>query len=480
MDAPGILRALRDSWRLLLVGALLGGALAEVLVLVAAPVYTTETRFFISMSAADSTNAAYEGNLFSQQRVTSYAELVTDQRVTAAVINQLGLDVTPAELADQMEATVVPNTVILAVAVSDPSPTRAVEIAQATSQSFADVVTVLETPQGSRASTVDVHVIAAPLLPQVPTSPRPLRDVATGLVVGFAVAAAVALLRRRLSTRIRTGDQAAEHVGAPVVGMTLVDEDLAAGKVLSTTSSSETLEAIRRIRTNLDFIKAGDPPKVLVVTSAMPGEGKTALAVNLAVQFAAEGRSVTLVDADLRQPGVTRWLDLPGEVGLADVVDGSAELEEAVQSLDSHDRLEVLAAGAAPPDPAGLLTSSPMQQLLETLRKRSDIVILDASSLLPVADTSGLAGLADGVLMCVRWGSTKQGQLRQSRLALERVNARVLGVVLTSVDRSAAAADGYAEAKSSSVRGPFGRRAPAESKTVPLTSGRRQLNDAAG
>ena len=129
VDAPGYFSALRRGWRTILLGLVLGGLAGWLAVHYATPVYTTDTRFFIATSTSENTNAAYEGNLFSQQRVTSYAEVITDQKLLDAVRRDVGLPLTTQQLAGEVSATVVPNTVILDVTVQDSSPTRAVAIA---------------------------------------------------------------------------------------------------------------------------------------------------------------------------------------------------------------------------------------------------------------------------------------------------------------------------------------------------------------
>jgi capsular exopolysaccharide synthesis family protein len=181
-----------------------------------------------------------------------------------------------------------------------------------------------------------------------------------------------------------------------------------------------------------------------MISSALPSEGKTTMTINIALTLAESGRRVAVVEADLRRPRVTRYLQLVGGVGLTNVLAGAADLDEVMQPYGPGG-MAVLAAGPTPPNPGELLASSHMAALIDKLRASHDFVIIDAPPLLPVADSTGLAPLVDGVILSVRYGSTRKDQLSQAVTALERVGARVLGVVLNIVPPNArlAAAYGY-------------------------------------
>jgi capsular exopolysaccharide synthesis family protein len=428
-------------------GLLLGGLLASLTVLMSEPVYQTHVRFFISTSATgDTASAAYEGNLFSQQRITSYAELIADQQVASAVIDDLNLDLTTDQLASRLAVVVIPNTVIMDVTVSDPSAPRAVAIARAIQGEFNRVVTALETPPGGVTSSVTVHVITDPQLPSAPSSPRPVRDITVGMVLGLLVAGAALLLRARLDTRVRDPEHAALELGAPALGVVLQDRALKDEHVLSPESMTPTAEGLRQVGTNLTFLDMAEQPRLVAVTSSMPGEGKTTVATNLAVQLAEEGRRVVLVEADLRHPQLAETLGLTGEAGLSQVLDGSVEPSSALQSYGETGRLRVVVAGPPVTHPGTLLGSPRMRAWLEKLLEDTDLVILDTAPLLSVADTSRLLPLLDGAVVCARWGVVTAKELAQARGALERVGATALGVVVTFVPRSAAPAVGHGAA----------------------------------
>ncbi|GAB3365744.1 hypothetical protein GCM10027300_41540 [Modestobacter lapidis] len=229
---------------------------------------------------------------------------------------------------------------------------------------------------------------------------------------------------------------------APIVGVILRDEALQTQHTIDRDSQSRTAEAYRQLRTNLQFLNVDEPPKVIMISSAVPSEGKTTVAVNLALTLAETGRQVTLVEGDLRRPRVTRYLGMVGGAGLTNILAGSAELEDVLQP-HGDGNLSVIAAGPTPPNPSELLASSHMFKLIDDLRGKNDFVLIDAPPLLPVADASGLAVMVDGVVLSIRYGSTRKEQLQQSRATLDRVGARTLGVILNIVPTKAEITSAY-------------------------------------
>ncbi|MEI4272814.1 polysaccharide biosynthesis tyrosine autokinase [Klenkia sp. LSe6-5] len=443
MNLADVLRALRASWWLLLLGALVGAVVGVSFSLVQTPMYTAQTQLFVSATGSTSTADAFQGNQFSQQRVTSYAQLLTGERLATRVVDELGLDVDPADLAGQIRATAVTDTVLIDVAVTDASPAMAQQIAGAVGAEFGSLVDEIETPVGvDGVSPVKVTVVEEPDLPTSPSSPATLRNTLVGLLLFAAVGGLVAVLRMRLDTTVHEAEVASDIAGAPIIGVILRDDDLANEHTIERNSVSRTAEGYRQLRTNLQFLNVDEPPKVIMVSSAVPSEGKTTLAVNLALALAEAGRSVTVVEADLRRPRVTRYLGMVGGVGLTNILTGSAGLEDVIQPY-GEGNLSVIAAGPTPPNPSELLSSSQMFALIDELRAKNDFVLLDAPPLLPVADASGLAVLVDGVVLSIRYRATTRAQLAQTRATLDRVGGKALGVVLNIVPPKAEVTSAY-------------------------------------
>lgn len=442
MELREILNALRAAWWLLVVGLLVGGLAGLGLSLLGRPKYTSHTQLFVSTTQTATTSDVFQGSQFSEQRVASYARLLVGPRLASLVVRRLDLPLTPAQLSREIGATAISQTVLLDVTVTDPSPARAQRIAAAIGAEFPSLVDELEAPAAGGRSPVKVTVTEAAELPESPSEPRIRRNVALGTLVGLMAAITLAILRTRLDRSVRDPDLAQELASAPLIGTVLKDEMLASRHVIDRVGSHRVAEDYRRLRTNLQFLNVDDPPKVIMISSAMSSEGKTTLTINLGLALAEVGRRVTIVAADLRRPRLTQYLNMVGDVGLTNILAGSAGLDDVLQPYQSES-LFVLAAGPTPPNPGELLASANMSALLDKLRGANDYVLIDAPPLLPVADSTGLATLADGVLLSVRYGRTMKEQLHEAAGTLERVQARLLGIVLNIVPLRADIAGGY-------------------------------------
>jgi receptor protein-tyrosine kinase len=195
---------------------------------------------------------------------------------------------------------------------------------------------------------------------------------------------------------------------------------------------SATAEAFRELRTNLQFLDVDDPPRVLLVTSSLPTEGKSTTAINIALALAEAEHSVVLVDGDMRRPKLNEYLDLIGSVGFSTVLTGRASLHEVLQK-SRFQGLTVLTSGTVPPNPSELLGSLAAKKVLSDLRGGFDYVVVDSSPLLAATDAAILAAESDGVLMIAKFAATKRDQLARAIETLGNVGARILGAVFTMV-----------------------------------------------
>lgn len=442
MELREVLAALRASWWLPVVGLVVGALVALIASLLQTPEYTSRTQLFVSTTDSTSSSDAFQGSQFSQQRVTSYAQLLIGEELARRVIGRLGLDMTPSQLSGEVTATAVTDTVLIDITVTDASAQRAQQVGAALGTEFTILAGELEATDASGVSPVKVTVTDAADLPSAPSSPFTTRNVALGGLVGLLVGAALTIARVRLDRTVKDAEEASELAGAPVIGVVLKDEALTTKHVIERNSTAPIAECYRQLRTNLQFLHVDEPPKVIMISSSVPSEGKTTVAVNLALSLAEAGRQVVLVEGDLRRPRVTRYLGMVGGVGLTNILAGTAELEDVLQPYGDG-ALRILAAGPTPPNPSELLASSHMFKVIDDLRGKNDFVLIDAPPLLPVADASGLAVLVDGVVLSIRYGSTRKEQLQQTRATLDRVGARTLGIILNIVPPKAEISSAY-------------------------------------
>ncbi|MGY1820425.1 polysaccharide biosynthesis tyrosine autokinase [Geodermatophilus sp. SYSU D00079] len=396
-------------------------------------------QFFVSTTDSASTTDAFQGGQFAQQRVASYAELLSGAELAERVVDAVDLDLTPAQVAADVSASTVTGTVLIDATVTDQSREVAERIAAAVADEFPALVTELEAA-GTDAAPVTVAVTDRPGNAAAPDLAA--RNTLFGAVLGLLLGAAAAVARALLDRTVRDKDRAEELAGAPVAGIVFRDPVLEREHTIEH-AGARTAEQYRQMAMSLQYLDVDSPPKVIMVASSVPGEGKTTTVVNLAIALADAGARVTVVEADLRRPRVTEYLGLVGGVGLTNVLAGNAALDEVVQSYGDGG-LRVVAAGPTPPNPARLLGSEQMAVLLDKLRSDNDYVLVDAAPLLPVADARGVATLVDGVLLSVRHGRTTGDQVAEAAAALDTVGARTFGVVLTMVPLTDDLADAHA------------------------------------
>jgi capsular exopolysaccharide synthesis family protein len=241
----------------------------------------------------------------------------------------------------------------------------------------------------------------------------------------------LAVLRDRLDNTVKNRAVFEEVTGAGLVATIPLDKDRRKDPAISFAGNRSAIaEAFRELRTNLQFLEVDDPPRVLVVTSSVPAEGKTTTAINIALALAEGEHNVVLVDADMRRPSLAKYLDLIGAVGFSTVLTGRASINEVLQK-SRFPGLTVLTSGAIPPNPSELLGSMAAHKVLNELRSSFDFVIVDSSPLLAATDAAVLAAASDGVLLLARFSETKREQLARGVGNLRNVGARILGGIFT-------------------------------------------------
>lgn len=450
MDVRAYLTVLRRNLLLIAACVALVVAVVGLVTYRTTPMYESSARVFVSSSQADTTEA-YAGGLLSEQRVAGYVVLVDSSVLAEQVRDWLGVDLTTEELSDMVEARAVQDTGVLELSVRAEDP----ELARLLAQTYAEELIVLseeiETPRGREDSPVKATIIDPADLPREAVSPKPTQNLALALLFGLVLGAAAALLRELLDTSIKTPDDFAATTEAPLMGSIILESGSNRGTLVSDLDvQAPRVEAFRVLRTNLSFVDVDQPTKVFVVTSAVQQEGKTSTAVNLALSLAQTGAKVLLVDADLRRPRIGEVLGLDDAIGVTTVLLGRVGLDEAVQR-HALTELDVLTSGVTPPNAAELLQSKAMASLLEQLRKRYDVVIIDSPPLLPVTDAALIAAQVDGALMVLRYGRTTRDQLATAADRLSQVDAPLVGVVFNMVPASKSVV-GYSYATYGSYR----------------------------
>ena len=443
MELHAYLEVLRRRWVSLVMIALATVAVAAGVTLAMTTQYTATTRLFFAVEGGESVTDLAQGSSFAEKQMTSYAEVATSPLVLNPVINRLDLETTSANLARAVTVTIPPETVILEISAVDPDPNRAAAIANAVGTEVAEVAGELSPDRADGSKAVEATTLAAALVPTDPSSPRVLRNLALGTLLGLLLGLGAALLRNVLDTKVRSELDVRSATESPLLGVIGQDDKVPAHPIiLRDEPLSAAAEAIRRLRTNLKFTDLGVRPRSIVITSAIPGEGKSTTALNLAVALADAGSRVILVDADLRRPSVATCMGMEGRVGLTTVLIGQARVEDVVQHWQDT-TLDVLPSGRIPPNPSELLGSAAMERLLAELTSTYDVVLLDSPPLLPVTDAAVLSNFAGGTVLVVGADRVHRPQLQQAIVSLETAGAHLYGVVVNKIARQEATAYVY-------------------------------------
>ncbi len=298
--------------------------------------------------------------------------------------------------------------------------------------SYADLYRQYEEVRLAEARAQDTVVLTEPALYAIRVRPQTFRNTLMALMVGLMLGVGAAFLIEYLDDTVKTPADIQAVADVPVLaGIARVQDEQKLPLIAATDRKSPVTEAFRILRTNIQFAGVDKPIRSLVITSPGQGEGKSFITANLALVMAQQGHRVIVVDADLRRPLQHKLFGVPRRAGLADVLldPVNISLDDALHPTDAEN-LWVLPSGQKAPNPAELLGSQRMQDLIQALAERADVVIYDTPPLLPVTDASALAKHADGVLLITQVGKTRQPVLYQTLADLRRMDIRVIGVVL--------------------------------------------------
>lgn len=443
LDLRDYLRLFRRNWILIVAAALIGLLVGGATSVLSKPTYVSDTQLFVAIQSSGSVSELQQGNTFSQARVQSYVKTVTSPVVLQPAIDALGLDISPEELAPRVKASTEVNTVLINISISDQSPVQAAAIAQAVANSLIAAVDSLEKPKTGGSSPVGLSVIKPAKAPSTPSAPNTRMNLVIGILLGLALGIGLAVLRTALDNRIRGEADLRRVTEAPLLGGIAFDQDASKKPLLTQTApQSPRAESFRQLRTNLQFANVSGHGKTVLVTSSLPGEGKSTTATNLAIALAQAGQTVCLIDADLRRPMVNEYLGLDRNAGLTTALVGSADVNDLLQPWGTDD-LYVLTSGQIPPNPSELLGSNEMKNLISRLEAAFDSVVIDAPPLLPVTDAAVLSQHVGGVVVVVGAQKLRTMDLEKSLGALAMVGSNLLGIVLNRLPSKGADSYSY-------------------------------------
>ena len=460
------------------------------------PIYQASSTLLVN-EAPGTQGTDYSSVMTSQRLTQTYAEMLTKQPVLDEVIDQLSLPMEASDLKRMITVQPVRDTQLIDIKVEDIDPVRAAAIANAVGIAFAnqnkamqearyastkeslksqldDIQLQIDGISTSLAALGDVpesqaererldnvlsqyrqtyaytlqsyeqvrlaeaetisNVVQAEnaVPPKGPISPKVFQNTALAGVVGAMLAVGVIFLIEALDDTIRSPDEVERYLQLPVLGVIRGIEDTEE-LIAATQPRAPVSEAFRSLRTNIQYASVDHPLNSILITSATQGEGKTTVAANLSSVLAQGGKRVSLIDADLRRPRLHSQMNISNRRGLTSLFMGQdIQLNGALRE-SRIPNLSLITSGNLPPNPAELLGSEKMQQILAKVEAQSDVVILDSPPVIAVTDATVLSQRVDGVLLVIQPGTAKVAAIQKAIEQLRRVGANVIGVVLNNV-----------------------------------------------
>lgn len=422
MQLSELLGVIRQRWRLILVCVGLAVVAAIAVTLTTTPVYEARARIYLS---AEQTSGKSEGGVFvlTAEDLDTYVSILDTPAVLDPLREELGLEPGhPITVSAETSGT----TSILNITARAADGEEAAAVANEVGPQLGKVAGEFSTLLKSSGQEVVSTPIQPASAPSRPVSPDPVRNIGLGLLAGLVLGLGLAFVRHALDTKVRGEEDIRPHSTAPMLAGLPLERSSKSLVSVEDDPHGRHAEAIRRLRTNLMFVDVTTGRHSFVVTSAMPGEGKTTTAVNLALAMADSGLRTLLVDGDLRNPSVAKTLGMEGSVGLTTVLLGDAQAQDVIQTWGSAG-MDVLPAGQVPPNPSELLGSAPMEALLTSLVGEYDFVLIDSPPVVPVIDAVVIERLTGGLLMVVGVDRTKKKDLIAALKQLDTVGARVSG-----------------------------------------------------
>lgn len=362
------------------------------------------------------------------QLIQTFNQIAVSRPVLEDAATKLGGTESVGKLQGEVTSSVVTNTQILAIVARDRYPSIATLKANAVADSLIDYVNLTK----GENSSYKIAKIESAATPDAPVSPRKIKNGVVGVFLGLVLGLVCAVVIESIDVSVKSKEELVQLMEAPVLAeIPRAKKDPLGGSATDVTGDSGILESIRTLRTNIQFVDIQQGLHSILIASPNIGEGKTFISEQVARAFAAGGKNVVLVDADLRKVG-HQPDDANNPAGLTDAIVGRVKVSTLLQKTET-DRLWHLPSGPLPPNPSELLDSSAMQGILGWLRNSFDIAIIDSSPAGIFSDPLTLASMADGTILVAEAGSTSSKSLRAAGDLLAKPNVNLLGVVLNKV-----------------------------------------------
>lgn len=421
------------------------------------PVYRAESTLFAGKEPNKIASLDLGEFNLNQKLVVDYREIILSRLVTEQVINHLNLDMKVETFRSRVSVSTIKDSRFFKIAFESSDPVMAMDIVNALAQQVIikaeDIIDIK-----------NVVVIDVAKLPQNPIKPNKKLNVAIASVLGVMMGAFLVFFMEFLDRTIKTEDDVQRYLQLNTIGeipefqgeernikkkfFNFKDKKSKSIKRLKITTASESLislldpkapasEAYRTLRTNIGYANIDKQVQTIVVTSSGPSEGKSTTVVNLAITMAQVGKKVLIIDADLRKPKLHRYLSLSNDYGLTDIIVNKYPVEDdSIKVFGAVENLHVICSGSIPPNPSEILESKTMLELMESLKDSYDLILIDTPPVGQLTDAAIVGQNADGVVLVVSSGESNIDMAGHAKSALDKVNAKIIGAVLTKINAS--------------------------------------------
>jgi capsular exopolysaccharide synthesis family protein len=445
IDVLELVYLLLKKWYLMVICLVLATCSAfAVTKLYLKPIYKAEATLFLGKEPGQIALSISDIQL-NNQLVVDYRQILKSRRVAKIINQKLGVDI--KEFQGKVEVTTVKDSRIFNISYEDVDAELAAnvvnELAEVIKQMASEIIEVK-----------NVNVIDTAEIPDDPISPSIKKNVAIAGFLGLLLGAALIFLLEFIDHTFKKAEEVEKQLGLNVIGTipefeggkrgkkkakdkNVLEQQYLKNLITHNNPKAPATEAFRELRTNLYYTNVDNELKTLVVTSPTLGDGKTVTAVNLAVTLARLGKKVLIIDADMRKPKVHLYFGVKNKGGLTNILtEQNEDFKVKISKKEDISNLNIIACGPVPPNPAEMLSSNKMKNLLEKLKDEYDLILIDTPPVAQVTDAAIVAGITDGVLLVLASRQTRIDMAKRAKKLLNGVNANIVGTVLTKIETS--------------------------------------------
>ncbi|MBU5487096.1 polysaccharide biosynthesis tyrosine autokinase [Clostridium sp. MSJ-8] len=422
-----ILMAIRKKWILItIITICVTGLFGIYSYKVSKPVYQGSSKVIIGkINTDDLSISSTDITLFTSLKDT-YQEYIKSTSFMKEALDFKDLDMDPRKVLSGLSITSSETSTTMTISYSGNNVKDVCNVLDAVTEyvcySCTDII-----------SNAKISVLEEPYVSTIPVSPNHKKDLVIGFLGGLIISVGLTIILELTNGKIRTEEDLTSVTSYPVLGnLYKIDRNSDPLVVLNNPNSIQA-EGYRGLRTSIEYSSFDNKIKTLLITSSQPSEGKSVTTANLALAYARAEKKTLIIDCDLRKPTQHKKFSIINNIGLSDVLVGNKALVLAIQSIDEN--LDILPAGSVVPNPAELVSSQAMTNLIDKLKAQYDFIVIDSPPALVVSDAQTLATKVDGVVIVAKANFSKKNSMRNAKKSLELVNANIIGTVLNFKDK---------------------------------------------